>query len=92
MRRLVLGAGLVAVADVLGQVLGEVADAPAGVPRTGQNALRVEPHDVQGFVVVADRAERLVPGRQDLTRPVPHMNRFPGLMSRCTTPGVRPCA
>jgi hypothetical protein len=38
-----VGGGLVAVAEVLRQVLGEVADAPAGVPGSGQDALGVEP-------------------------------------------------
>jgi hypothetical protein len=68
-RRLVLGAGLVAVADVLGQVLGEVADAPVSVFRSGEHALGVEPVagfcDVQRLVVVADHGECLVPGGQD---------------------------
>jgi hypothetical protein len=38
-----VGGGPAAVAEVLGQVLGEVADAPAGVPRSGEYALGVEP-------------------------------------------------
>ena len=65
-----VGGGLVAVADVLGQVLGEVADAPAGVLRSGEHALGVEPRAepgyVQRLVLVADGVEGLVPGRQDL--------------------------
>ena len=62
--------GLVAVADVLGQVLGEVADAPAGVLGSGEHALGVEPGTepghVQRLVLVADGVEGLVPGRQHL--------------------------
>jgi hypothetical protein len=61
---------LVAVADVLGQVLGEVADAAARVLGTGDDALSVEPGTepgyVQRLVLVADTVECLVPGRQDL--------------------------
>ena len=67
MSDLSIGTDLVAVADVLGQVLGEVADAPAGVLRARQDALRVEafaePGDVQRLIVGADRVERLVPRR-----------------------------
>ena len=48
------GGGLVAVAEVLGQVLGEVADAPAGVLLSGEDALGVEalaePGHVPGLV------------------------------------------
>jgi hypothetical protein len=40
---LVAGGRLVAVAEVLGQVFGEVADAPAGVAGSGEHALGVEP-------------------------------------------------
>ena len=69
MRRLVGGGALVAVADMLGQVLGEVADAPASVLRSGEHALRVEPltepGDVQWLVVLADCVECLIPGGQD---------------------------
>jgi hypothetical protein len=65
-----VGGGLVAVADVLGQVLGQVADAPAGVPGSGEYALGVEPGAEPGhvlrLVVVADGVEGLVPGGQDL--------------------------
>ena len=56
---------LVAVADVLGQVLGEVADASAGILRPGEHALGVEPvaepGHVQRLVPVADGVEGLVP-------------------------------
>ena len=55
---LVGGYRLVAVADMLGQVLGDVADAAVGVLRPGQDALGVEavaePGDVQRLVLVAD--------------------------------------
>jgi hypothetical protein len=65
-----VGGGLVAVADVLGQVLGEVADAPPGVLGTGQHALGVEPvpepGDMQRLVLLADRIERFIPAGQDL--------------------------
>ena len=61
---------LVAVAEVLGQVFGEVADAPAGIAGSGEDALGVEPGtepgDVPWLVLVADGVERLVPGREDL--------------------------
>lgn len=64
----VLGARLVTVTDVLGQVLGEAADAPAGALRSGQDALRIEPvaepQHVPRTALFADRAECLVPGRQ----------------------------
>ena len=65
-----VGCGLVAVANMLGQVLGEVADAPAGIPGSGQHALGVEPGaepgHVQRLVPVADGVEGLVPVRQYL--------------------------
>jgi hypothetical protein len=38
-----VGLGVVAVADLLGQVLGQVADAPGGVFGSGEHALGVEP-------------------------------------------------
>ena len=66
-----VGVGLVAVADLLGEVLGQVADAPGRVrwirrarpgrrtgPRTGPRATAQSS--------VADGIERLVPGRQHL--------------------------
>jgi hypothetical protein len=44
--------------ELLGQVLGEIADAPAGVFRSGDDALGIEPGtgpgDVQRLVVRAD--------------------------------------
>jgi hypothetical protein len=53
-----VGGGLVAVAEVLGQVLGEVADAPAGVAGSDEHALGVEPGaepgHVQRLVLVED--------------------------------------
>jgi hypothetical protein len=68
--------GAVAVADVLGEILGDVADAPVSVLGPGQDALGVEaiaePGDVQRLVIVADGVECFVPGRQD----------FPGRGSR----------
>jgi len=61
----------VAVAEVLGQVLGEVADAPVRIPRPGKNALGVElgaeAGDVPRLVLVADGVEGLVPGREHLS-------------------------
>jgi hypothetical protein len=72
MRGLSVGGGLVAVAEVLGQVLGEVADAPAGVSGSGEDALSVEPGAEPGhvprLVLVADGVEGLVPSRQHLAR------------------------
>jgi hypothetical protein len=69
-RGLVVASRLVAVAEVLGQVLGEVADAPAGIFRSGEHALGVkpgaEPGHVQRLVQVGDGVEGLVPVRQDL--------------------------
>ena len=59
-----------AVAELLGQVLGQVADAPGGVLGPGEHALgvelRPEPGHVQRLVVRADGVEGLVPGRQQL--------------------------
>jgi hypothetical protein len=64
------GGGVVAVAEVLGQVLGEVADAPGGVLAPGQDALgvelRPEPRDVQRLVLWADGIQGLIPRRQEL--------------------------
>jgi hypothetical protein len=61
----------VAVAEVLGQVLGEVADALAGVAGSGEDALGVEPGPEPGHVLrlvtVAYGVEGLVPGREDFT-------------------------
>ena len=51
-----VGVGLVAVAELLGQVLGQVADAPGGVLGPGEHALGVElgpePGHVPGLVIV----------------------------------------
>ena len=75
---LALGVGFcfVAVGDVLGQVLGDVADAPVGVFRPAENALCVEavaePGDVQRLVILADGVERVVPRRQQLGLLVRH--------------------
>ena len=50
--------GLAAVADLLGEVLNQVADAPRGVLGPGEHALGVElgpkPHHIPGWVVFAD--------------------------------------
>src|ERR1035441_9954136 len=45
-----VGGGLVTVADVLGQVLGEVADAPAGVLGSSEHALGIEAVAEPGYV------------------------------------------
>jgi hypothetical protein len=62
--------GLVAVGDVLGEVLGQVADAAGRVLGPTQHALGVEAipeaGDVQRFGLVVDGVEGLVPGGQDL--------------------------
>ena len=69
-RVLCVGVGLVAVADVLGQVLGQVPDAPRRVLRLGEDPLgvelRPEPGDVQGRVLGAYRVERVIPGLEEL--------------------------
>jgi len=63
-----VGVGVVAVADLLGEVLGQVADAPACVLRSGQHAFGFELGAEPGHVVrlVAELVQRLVPGWQDL--------------------------
>jgi hypothetical protein len=63
-----VGLGVVAVGDLLGQVLGQVADAPGGILRPGEHALGIEPSAETGHVVrlVAELVKRLIPGRQDL--------------------------
>ena len=57
-------------AELLGQVFGEVADALAGVFRSGDDPLGVElgpePGDVQRLIVRADGVEGVVPGREQL--------------------------
>jgi hypothetical protein len=67
MRPLRVGLGVVAVADLLGEVLGDVPDALGGVLRPGQDALGVEldaePGDVVGLV--SELVERLVSAGQD---------------------------
>ena len=69
MRPFGVGLGLVAVGHLLGQVLGQVADAPGRVLRAGQHALGVEPVPEPGhmhrLVLVPDRVQGLVPGGQD---------------------------
>jgi hypothetical protein len=63
--------GLVAAADLLGQVLGQVADAPGGPGRSGQHALSVEPlpepDHVPRQVIAADAVQGVIPVRQDLS-------------------------
>src|SRR5258708_18919349 len=62
------GVGAVTVADVLRQVLSQVADAPGRAARSGEHALSVEPRTessrVQRLVIGTDGIERVVPGRQ----------------------------
>ena len=84
------GVGLVAVGDLLGQVLGEVADSPGGVLGPGQHALgvelRAEPGHVRRVIVRADRIQGpgprlaaaprwLCPGRCSGPRPTPAARR-----------------
>jgi hypothetical protein len=58
--------GVVAVAELLGQVFGQVADAPGGVLGGGEHALGVElgaePDHMPWLVVVGDGVQGLVPG------------------------------
>jgi hypothetical protein len=58
-----------AVGDLLGQVLGQVADALLGVLGPGQHALgvelRAEPSHMPGLIVRADRIQRVLPGLED---------------------------
>ena len=65
-----VGAGLVAVAELLGQVLSQIADAPGGVLRSGKHALGVElgsgPDHMPRFIIRADGVKGLVPGGQQL--------------------------
>ena len=69
---LAVGFGVVAVGDVLGEVLGQVADTAVCVLAPGQDALCVEAvaefGDVQGFVVISDGVERVVPSGQESAR------------------------
>ena len=55
--------------DLLGQVLGQVADAAVGVPGPGEHALSVEPGPEAGHMLRlisrADRVERVIPGLED---------------------------
>ena len=64
--------GGVASGDVLGEVFGQVADAPAGVLGPGEHALGVElgpkPGHMQRIIMRADRIEGLV--QADRTSPV----------------------
>jgi hypothetical protein len=65
-----VSAGLVAVAELLGQVLGQVADAPGGVFGPGEHALGVElgpeAGHMQGLVIIGDGVQGLIPGGQQL--------------------------
>ena len=60
--------GAVAVADLLGEVFGQVADAPGCVLGRGEHALGVESGAEPGHVVrlVAELIQRLIPAGQDL--------------------------
>ena len=64
------GAGGVAGRELLGEVFGEVADAPGRVLGSGEDALGVElgpePGDVQRLVARADGVQGLVEGGQEL--------------------------
>ena len=76
----------VAVAHLLGEVLGQVADAPRRVRGSGEHALGVEPFPepghMPGQVIAADGIQGLIPGRQHLPGgrvDVPaHLNRVGG--------------
>ena len=61
--------GLVAVGDLLGEVLGQIPDAAGRVLGPGQHALGVEPlpepGHMQRLVLVPDGVKGLVPRRQD---------------------------
>jgi hypothetical protein len=65
---LLVGGRLVAAVDALGEVLGQVADAPGRLRATGQDSLRVEldaePGDVDRFGLLVQVVERLFPGGQ----------------------------
>ena len=64
------GLGVVAVGDLLGQILSQVADAASRVLGPSEHSLGVEPlpepGHVMGFSVGADIVQGLVPGRQHL--------------------------
>ena len=64
-----IGLGFVAAGDLLGEVLGQVPDAPLGVLGPGQDPVGVElgpePGHVPRIIVRADGVEGLVPGGQD---------------------------
>jgi hypothetical protein len=62
MRLLRVSLGVVAVADLLSQVLGQVADASRGVLRAREHALGVEPIAEPGHVMrcIAELVQRLV--------------------------------
>jgi hypothetical protein len=67
---LAVGAGLMAVSYVFGQLFGEVADAAGGAAGSRKDALgvepRAEPGDVQRFGLWADGVEHVAPGGQEL--------------------------
>ena len=62
-----IGVGTVAVAELLGQVLRQIADAPVSVLGPGEHTLSVEPCAEPGHVVglAAELVQRLVPAGQD---------------------------
>ncbi len=61
---------LMAVAELLGQVLGQISDTPGGVLGPGEHALGVElgpePHHMPRIVIRADGVQGFIPGRQQL--------------------------
>ena len=65
-----IGVGLVAVAELLGQVLGQISDAPSGVFGPGEHTLGVElsaePDHMQRLIIWANGVQGLVPGGQQL--------------------------
>ena len=65
-----IGVWVVAVAELLGQVLGQIADAPGGVLGPGEHALGVEfgpePDHMPRLVIRADSIQGVIPGREQL--------------------------
>jgi len=64
-----VGGRLMAVGHLLGEVFGQVPDAPGRVLGPGQHALGVEPfpepRHVHRLVLLADAVQRVIPGGQD---------------------------
>jgi hypothetical protein len=69
-RALSVAVWLVAVPELLGQVLGQIADAAGGILGPGENALGVElgpkPGHMPGLVIIGDGVQCLIPGGQQL--------------------------